>query len=105
MACKEVSPNPTIMCKEHEHRIATLAEKVVDLFTFSRGGNGNQRRGCVTLMWLVALSIAISVPAALMWPHGTLRIFSWTQTNKKTNQKWKEFIKHIESGDVLVECK
>jgi len=35
--------------------------RVVDLFTFSHVGNWNKQGGHVTLMWLVALSSAISV--------------------------------------------
>jgi len=37
-----------------------LLIRVVDLFTFSHGCNGNKQREHVTLMWLVALSSVIS---------------------------------------------
>ena len=38
-----------------------LLIRVVDLFMFFRGGNRNKEGGHVTLMWLAALSGAISV--------------------------------------------
>jgi len=43
---------------------------VVDLFTFSHSSNRNKQGGCVTLMWLVALSSVISV---LWCGHAVLR--------------------------------
>ena len=33
----------------------------VDLLTFSHGSNQNKQEGCVTLIWLMAVSSAISV--------------------------------------------
>jgi len=38
-----------------------LLIRVVDLFIFSHGGNQNKQGGCVTLMWLAAVSDVILV--------------------------------------------
>ena len=54
--------------------------RVVDLFTFSHGGNWNKQGGCVPLMWLVALSSGLVV----IWCG--------------------HVVKPIECIDVLVEC-
>ena len=45
--------------------------RFIGLFTFSHGGNWNQQWGCVTLMWIAALSCDIGT---LMWSHGTLML-------------------------------
>ena len=41
--------------------MTSLTYCIVDLFAFSLGGNWNKQGGHVTLMWLAALSSAISV--------------------------------------------
>jgi len=41
--------------------MTSLTYRVVDLFTFSHGDNRNKQGGCVTLMWLVALSSGLVV--------------------------------------------
>ena len=46
-------------------------ELIVDLFTFSHGGNQNKQGGRVTLVWLAALSSGLAV--LLMWLHNTLK--------------------------------
>jgi len=46
-------------------------ELIFDLFTFSHGGKWNKQGGCVTLMWIAALSSGLAV--LLMWPHSTFK--------------------------------
>ena len=43
------------------NEMTSLAYSYLDLFTSSHGGNQNIQGGCVTLMWLAALSCVISV--------------------------------------------
>jgi len=62
--------------------------RVVDLFTFSHGGNRNKQGGRVTLMWLAALSSGLAVlwcGCAVLWCGHA--VFWWFLLGLKTNKK------------------
>ena len=79
-----------------------LLTRIVDLFTFSHGGNWNKQGGHVTFMWLTALSsVILCFDVAMRYFEVILKNNNNMYKNKN---KQIELINHMKDSAMLVEC-